>query len=209
MTPKQRRFVAEYLVSLNATQAAIRAGYAARSAYQVGHELLRKLDIAAAIETARTRIEQKLEVDAERVIADAWHVLTADVRELVEYRVSCCRCCWGEDHRYQRTAGELERDRAAHERAEAVDGRPVVAFDEQGGIGYDAERGPNPACPECFGDGVGHVVMHDTRNVSPAAAMLYAGVRRTKDGISLLLRDKDAARETLMKHLGGYAKDNE
>lgn len=49
MTPKQERFVAEYLVDLNATQAAIRAGYPARSAGSVGFENLKKPEIAAAI----------------------------------------------------------------------------------------------------------------------------------------------------------------
>ena len=41
MTPKQQRFVEEYLVDLNATQAAIRAGYSARTASQIGEENLR------------------------------------------------------------------------------------------------------------------------------------------------------------------------
>lgn len=49
LTPKQTRFVAEYLVDLNATQAAIRAGYSAKTARQIGQRLLTKVDIAAAV----------------------------------------------------------------------------------------------------------------------------------------------------------------
>ena len=42
MTPKQERFVQEYLIDLNATQAAIRAGYSGKSAVKIGHQLLDK-----------------------------------------------------------------------------------------------------------------------------------------------------------------------
>ena len=50
MTPKQQRFVAEYLVDLNATQAAIRAGYSAKNADKIGPELLGKTRVADAIQ---------------------------------------------------------------------------------------------------------------------------------------------------------------
>lgn len=207
MTPKQQRFVEEYLVDLNATQAAIRAGYSERTAMQIGQENLRKPEISAAIDAARTKVAQKLEVSAERVVAEAWHVLTADARELVEYRIGCCRHCWGEGHRYQRTAGEMERARADHaavqERNEAA-GRLVVAFDEQGGIGFDARREPNVDCPECFGRGVGHTQVNDTRSLGPAAAALYAGVKQTREGIEVKLHSKLDALEKLARHLGLY-----
>jgi phage terminase small subunit len=53
LSPKQARFVDEYLVDLNATQAAIRSGSSARTARSIGQENLTKPDIAAAIETAQ------------------------------------------------------------------------------------------------------------------------------------------------------------
>lgn len=49
LTPRQSRFVAEYLVDLNATQAAIRAGYSSKTAKQQGQRLLTNVDLAAAI----------------------------------------------------------------------------------------------------------------------------------------------------------------
>lgn len=49
MTPKQERFVAEYLIDLNATQAAIRAGYSEKTAYSIGHELLKKPEVASLV----------------------------------------------------------------------------------------------------------------------------------------------------------------
>ena len=45
LTPKQQRFIDEYLVDLNATQAAIRAGYSAKTAYSIGIENLKKPEI--------------------------------------------------------------------------------------------------------------------------------------------------------------------
>lgn len=49
MTDKQQRFVDEYMVDLNATQAAIRAGYSAKSAEKIGHQLLEKTRVSNEI----------------------------------------------------------------------------------------------------------------------------------------------------------------
>lgn len=67
---KQERFVAEYVIDLNATQAAIRAGYSAKTAEQQGHRLLRNAKVALAVDAARTKIAAKLDLTAERVLAD-------------------------------------------------------------------------------------------------------------------------------------------
>lgn len=52
LTPKQKRFVEEYCVDMNATQAAIRAEYSKRTAYSIGQENLKKPEIKAAIDKA-------------------------------------------------------------------------------------------------------------------------------------------------------------
>lgn len=66
MTPKQEAFVQQYLVDLNATEAAIRAGYSAKTAYAIGAENLRKPEIAAAITEARRKLAARADftVDA-------------------------------------------------------------------------------------------------------------------------------------------------
>ncbi len=69
MTPKQTCFVQEYLVDLNATQAAIRAGYSAHTADVQGPRLLGNVGVAAAIQAAQTALSERLEVTAERVVA--------------------------------------------------------------------------------------------------------------------------------------------
>lgn len=68
LTPKQERFVAEYLIDLNATQAAIRAGYSEKTAGQVGFENLRKPEIADAIAAKAGKTAEKLDLSAERVL---------------------------------------------------------------------------------------------------------------------------------------------
>jgi len=66
---KQRQFVAEYLVDLNATQAAKRAGYSKKTAGQIGERLLRNVEIASAIEEEMKKREHRTLVTADFVIA--------------------------------------------------------------------------------------------------------------------------------------------
>jgi phage terminase small subunit len=68
LTPKQDRFVAEYLVDLNATQAAIRAGYSKKTADVQGPRLLGNVRISDEITRRRTAISEKLEITQEWVI---------------------------------------------------------------------------------------------------------------------------------------------
>jgi phage terminase small subunit len=70
LTPKQDMFVREYLIDLNATQAAIRAGYSAKTAAQIGEENLRKPDIAKAIQAGMDQRSQRTNITAEEVLAN-------------------------------------------------------------------------------------------------------------------------------------------
>ncbi len=69
MTPRQTRFVQEYLLDPNATQAAIRAGYSAHTADVQGSRLLSNVKVAAAIQAGQTVLSERLEVTADRVVA--------------------------------------------------------------------------------------------------------------------------------------------
>ena len=135
-----------------------------------------------------------------------WDIATADVRELVEYRRTCCRHCHGEGFGYQFTTQELAKREAdarlEWSKRESKKLDDVFVFDRLGGDGYDKRRDPHPECAVCFGEGVEDLFIHDTRNLSPAAAALYAGVKRTKDGIEVKIEDRQAALVTMFKHLG-------
>lgn len=205
LTEKQQRFVEEYLVDLNGTQAAIRAGYSADTARQMASENLSKPYIQAAISEARKAQQERTGITADKVLKEIASIAMADARELVEVKTGCCRCCYGEGHKYQRTVGEMNRDREAW----VEKGKNPAEFDEAGGIGFNPLLLPKDDCPICGGDGMARTVLKDTRHLSPNAAALYAGAKQTKEGIEIKMHSKLDALEKLAKHLGLYEKDNQ
>lgn len=70
LNEKQQRFVQEYLVDLNATQAAIRAGYSAQTARQQASRLLSDDDISAAISNAQKEVAQKHGITVDRIVSE-------------------------------------------------------------------------------------------------------------------------------------------
>ena len=68
LTDKQQCFVEEYLKDLNATRAAIDAGYSKKTAYSVGHENLKKPEIQKAIQEAQQKRSERTEIDADYVL---------------------------------------------------------------------------------------------------------------------------------------------
>jgi phage terminase small subunit len=68
LTPKQQAFVNEYLIDLNATQAAIRAGYSEDTATEMGYENLRKPHIKKAIDDALAERSERVKLDAQWVL---------------------------------------------------------------------------------------------------------------------------------------------
>jgi phage terminase small subunit len=78
LTPKQAAFVMEYLKDLNATQAAIRAGYSKKTASSQGERLLRNAEVQAAVTKGREKLAAKAEVTAERVLNGLLAEATAD-----------------------------------------------------------------------------------------------------------------------------------
>lgn len=84
MTPKQARFVEEYLIDLNATQAAIRAGYSADTAHAIGHENLSKPEIATAIADAKAARSERTGVDAAWLLTRLADEAEADLADLYD-----------------------------------------------------------------------------------------------------------------------------
>jgi len=82
LTAKQKVFVAEYLVDLNATQAAVRAGYSEKTAYSVGHENLKKPEVQSAIQAAMKSRSERTEIDADWVLKRLARDATADLADL-------------------------------------------------------------------------------------------------------------------------------
>lgn len=84
LTPKQQRFVDEYLIDLNATQAAIRAGYSARTAGKIGPQLLGKTGIRAALRARQEALRAETGVRQERVLAALAAIAFADIDDYIE-----------------------------------------------------------------------------------------------------------------------------
>lgn len=84
LTDKQKRFVAEYLVDLNATAAAIRAGYSKKTAEVIGYENLRKPQIEAAINQAKQEREQRTEITQDMVIRECAKLAFFDIRKMFD-----------------------------------------------------------------------------------------------------------------------------
>lgn len=194
LTAKEARFVAEYLIDLNATQAAIRAGYSERTATSIGSENLTKPHVIAAIEVGQAALAARTEITQERVLKEFWTVATADPNELVQFRRGACPKCWDlgideveETLEPQSHGGALKRARKDEQTA-----------------GLHLDQDPNPDCEGCGGEGQGRAWIADTRKLSPAARRLYAGVKVTKNGIEVKMHDQFAALVQVGRHLGMF-----
>ena len=83
LTPKQARFVEEYLLDLNATQAAIRAGYSPKWANRQAHNLIDDSRLAAAIAEKQAKTAEKLNIKREDLIRRLLEIADLDVSSIV------------------------------------------------------------------------------------------------------------------------------
>lgn len=82
LTPKQRLFVAEYLKDLNATQAAIRAGYSAKTANEQGARLLAHVSVRQAVDLGMATRVNEIKVDANYVLQRLYEMAEADINDI-------------------------------------------------------------------------------------------------------------------------------
>lgn len=85
LTARQKMFVAEYLVDLNATQAAIRAGYKAKNADQISSRLIGKSQVAEAIQQAQQKRAERTEVTADMVVEQLRRIAFLDVKDVLTF----------------------------------------------------------------------------------------------------------------------------
>ncbi|MDA3537732.1 terminase small subunit [Acinetobacter baumannii] len=195
---KQQRFVDEYLIDRNATQAAIRAGYSAKTAYSIGEQNLKKLEVKKAIEEGEKELAERNKITQDKVLNRLWEMATANPNELMRYMRVNCRFCWGIDHNYQWTVGEFKR--AIQHAHDTKAPEPKC----EGGLDFDRLKAPNPDCPECRGEGVGYTYIADTTRVSDQAKLLYAGIKESQHGIEIKMNDQVAALIKAGQHIGMF-----
>lgn len=85
LTDKQARFVEEYLIDLNATQAAIRAGYSAKTADSKAAQLVANSKVSEAIQAGKEKFSHKLEISAERVLQEIAALAFSDLGDVMRW----------------------------------------------------------------------------------------------------------------------------
>ncbi len=85
LTPKQQRFVEEYLVDLNATQAAIRAGYSEKTAGRIGGANVQKVEIQNAIHEAMSKRSDRTAVTQDRVVKELARIAFVDPTQVINF----------------------------------------------------------------------------------------------------------------------------
>src|SRR5215212_2680249 len=104
LTSKQVRFIEEYLVDPNATQAAVRAGYSAKTAASIGHENLRKPEIQRAITEAQTSRALRLGITADQVLQELARIAFGNIGQVMT---------WGADWVRLKPSSELSDEDVA------------------------------------------------------------------------------------------------
>ena len=203
LTDKQEKFALGILAGLTRADA-YRAAYDCKnSTPKTIHDSASKLSrdpvVAQWIDERKQKALEKLDISQADVLRELWHIATADPNELTQIRRNCCRHCWGFNFGYQWKTEEEWATACAR----AIQNKAVPPeFD--GGDGFDKRLEPNPDCPECEGDGVPDIVMADTRKLTGSARRLFAGVKQTKFGVEVMMRDQDGALDKIARHLGLY-----
>ncbi len=84
LTEKQQRFVDEYLIDLNATQAAIRAGYSVKRAGEIGYQLLQKTTVQQAVSEAMARRSRRTGVNQDRIVLELAKIAFLKMTDVVD-----------------------------------------------------------------------------------------------------------------------------
>lgn len=191
LTPKQERYC--QLAAFGSYQEAFREAYDVKPNAVISPDIAklnRDPRIIQRIAEIQAQSAAPLGVDREWLLRWWYARMTYDPAELTSWAVGACRHCHGEGFGYQWRPAEFMRALADAEAAK----QPLP--DIGGGFGFDSRRPPHPDCPECDGKGVGRDNFADTSSLSWVARAAFDGVKRTKEGVEILMADKAvAARE--------------
>lgn len=206
LTDQQEIFVREYLVDWNASAAAVRAGYSAKSAPTFGWHLLQNLKISHAIATLASARAKRMGIDGDELMRLWVAIVNFDANEISQLRRICCPYCWGEGNRRLHTPSTLEGEKKKHDKERALRLRisptdDIGEFPEYTDDWYSKLKPPKEGCPECSGEGVVEVFFNDTRNLSPAARLMYCGVKVGKEGIEVIQLSKEKAMDSIARAL--------
>ncbi|MDF2854216.1 MAG: Terminase small subunit [Neobacillus sp.] len=217
LTEKQKRFVDEYLIDLNATRA-YKSAYPTvkndETAASAAARMLRNVKVEKHIDERMKAREKRTEITQDMVLRRWWDIANADPNELIQLRRLNCRYCHGIDHEYQwQDKNEYQKavsNAIAQAEIETQENGNMIEPNiptDVGGYGFDRLADPDTDCPKCRGEGNPDIFLADTRKLEPKSKMLYAGIKQTQAGIEIKFRDQDKALENVARHLGMF-KDN-
>lgn len=225
LPPREAKFLTEYLKHFNGVRAAKAIGVTNSMSGFTSSTILKSERVRSALRGALEERRDAVDVKVDEVARYWYDVATADPRELSQHVYVPCRCCWGVDHQYQHTDGELRTRHQEHRAAQLkLPEEDRCPLDELGGAGYTINRYPmrgpdwetrmermyaeiraplpegleansDHSCPECHGDGERRVWFADTRHLSAAAVRLYNGVRVTREAVEIKMMDRIDAME--------------
>jgi len=85
LNDKQKRFAEEYIIDLNATQAAIRAGYSEKTAYSQGQRLLKHVEVQAFIQELQAKRAKRVEISQDFVLNELLRRCTVDIKDFLRF----------------------------------------------------------------------------------------------------------------------------
>ncbi len=131
LPPKQQAFVDEYLIDLNATQAAIRAGYSPKTAEQIGYQLLQKTSVAEAVARAKAERSARIGLTADHVLEELAAIGFARMPDFAE---------WGGGEQMQLKPSDDLNDRKAAAIAQVTETEKFVKSMDRGESLWSRER---------------------------------------------------------------------
>lgn len=208
LTDQQKKLVTSFLESGDKTKAKKDAGL-----QYSGKDPFRAVNVRRAINHAMRPAFDKAGITFEKHIEYVANIAYGDPSEIAEIVVVNCRYCHGIAHRYQYKDGEYDKlvktEMKAWMEKKDIHGRftreqlekdwGFIPPSDEGGLGFDEWREPDPMCPECGGEGERRIQIHPSAVNHP----LFAGVSYDKNGnLIVKFRNQDAALEHLSKLMG-------
>lgn len=167
LTPKQMRFVDEYMIDFNATQAAIRAGYSEKTANTIGAQNLAKLSIQAEIARRQKDLQRRTEVSQERVVKELARVAFADATDYVQVEARTVEKNDGTELSYQAVTLTETAELSADQRA-------AIAGIKQGVNGVEVKLHDKIKALELLGRHIG--MFNDKLEVKATVENPFAGL---------------------------------